>query len=453
MLKTVAVILVGAALFSGCATPVGVPTTPTDATITALIDKEIERLLVGGDPYGEGASDAERSAATPLQPGQTLLQWLRQHGADTNLYYSLPERDKNRLSNLREGTELALISQGDEVVGFAVKRTGQWWLAHQELSSYRLVAEHDDTQEVLRVFDIPIVGGSLERTLAVSSLSSALKAEIEPVLSRGFPASNFPERGMIRLRLSYTQINGVDLGTPVLASAALSSDQAPRFIVRYPPPGEGGAVYYDGEGKRLESLWISEPLMGEFRITSEFNPHRRHPITGRVRPHNGRDFAAQPRTPVVAATDGEVIHAGWKGSWGKLVVLRHANGVETRYAHLSSIKSLSPGDVVTKGQQIGGVGTTGLSTGPHLHFEVYQHGLAVNPAGFDPNNASASTISSRDVQDHLAQYRVFEQASLAKREEGAQTYLHASIEGLTGQGGPDEDDTPWYSVEPVMRAE
>lgn len=450
MFKIVAAIIVCAALVSGCATPKSTPQAPSDAVISALIDDEIEKLLTGGDPYGVDLTAAVRGPASTLASGQTFLDWLRQEGANTSLFYRLPETDKTRLSNLNAGTELALLLQGGLTVGVAIKREDQWWVAHQEAPFYRLTALQADSGQTLRVYDLPIVGGNLERTLAASTLSPGLKADIKPVLARGFPASTFPRQGWIRLRLSHQRVNGIDMATPVLASAALSSERAPRFIVRYPPPGQGGAIYYDGHGRLLKAAWISEPVMGEYRITSEFNPERRHPITGRVRPHNGRDFAARRGTPVVAASDGEVVHAGWKSSWGKLVVLRHANGIETRYAHLASINDIEAGDLVSQGQHIGGVGSTGFSTGPHLHFEVYQHGLAVNPAGFDP--VSASSTLPVEVEEHLAQYQVFEQASLAMREDMPLTAGLDTVSSLTGLGGPD-DDAPLYSIEPMLRFE
>jgi murein DD-endopeptidase MepM/ murein hydrolase activator NlpD len=108
---------------------------------------------------------------------------------------------------------------------------------------------------------------------------------------------------------------------------------------------------------------------------------RNHPTLGGRRVHAGVDLAAPAGSPVVAAADGVVAYANWLGSYGLLVTLRHASGFETRFAHLSRIL-VSPGQLVTRGQTLGLVGSTGRSTGPHLHYEVRQNGTAIDPLAF-----------------------------------------------------------------------
>ncbi|MCS6987831.1 MAG: M23 family metallopeptidase [Sphingomonadaceae bacterium] len=106
---------------------------------------------------------------------------------------------------------------------------------------------------------------------------------------------------------------------------------------------------------------------------------RFHPILGFSRLHQGVDFAAPTGTPVVASAAGRVTLAGWSGGYGQVVEVDHGRGLKTRYAHLSRI-DVRPGQAVGQGQRIGAVGSTGLSTGPHLHYEVWRDGRAVNPA-------------------------------------------------------------------------
>jgi murein DD-endopeptidase MepM/ murein hydrolase activator NlpD len=112
-------------------------------------------------------------------------------------------------------------------------------------------------------------------------------------------------------------------------------------------------------------------------VTSKFG-YRRHPITGRHAMHKGIDIAAKTGTDIVAMADGVVIFSGRKGGYGNIVEVRHPNGLETRYAH-NSRNMAAEGDIVRKGQVIAKVGSTGRSTGPHLHFEVRRNGEAVNP--------------------------------------------------------------------------
>jgi murein DD-endopeptidase MepM/ murein hydrolase activator NlpD len=112
------------------------------------------------------------------------------------------------------------------------------------------------------------------------------------------------------------------------------------------------------------------------------------PIQHKEIKHPGFDLAARVGTPVAAAATGTVVQAGPAGTYGNLVTVRHGNGVETRYAHLSAT-TVKAGDHVDAGQQIGNVGTTGYSTGPHLHFEVRKDGQAIDPAPFLPLNSQS----------------------------------------------------------------
>ena len=112
-------------------------------------------------------------------------------------------------------------------------------------------------------------------------------------------------------------------------------------------------------------------------VTSEFGP-RYHPILHFTRMHKGMDFGARWGTPIVASADGQVERAGWAGGYGRQVRLAHAGGIETSYSHMSRFV-VEPGSLVRQGQLIGYSGTTGLSTGPHLHYETYRSGIAVNP--------------------------------------------------------------------------
>jgi murein DD-endopeptidase MepM/ murein hydrolase activator NlpD len=113
------------------------------------------------------------------------------------------------------------------------------------------------------------------------------------------------------------------------------------------------------------------------RISSNFAGARFHPVLGRVRRHEGTDYAARPGTPVMAAGDGVVLRSGWVGGYGNLIELRHLNGITTRYGHLRGFaRKIRRGARVEQGQVIGYVGSTGLASGPHLHYEFRINGVA-----------------------------------------------------------------------------
>ena len=146
-------------------------------------------------------------------------------------------------------------------------------------------------------------------------------------------------------------------------------------LLKWPSAGRVGWVDAADFGKPTESAGMAWPVHG--RITSGFG-YRRHPILRFGRMHRGIDFGAGWGSPIVAAADGQVVRAGWAGGYGRQVRIAHGGGIGTSYSHMSSIAA-SPGSFVRRGQLIGYVGSSGLSTGPHLHYEVYRSGVAVNP--------------------------------------------------------------------------
>ncbi|TFG88531.1 MAG: M23 family metallopeptidase [Gemmatimonadales bacterium] len=147
--------------------------------------------------------------------------------------------------------------------------------------------------------------------------------------------------------------------------------------IPYTRPG-GRVAYFDAAGAALRGAFLRYPV--PYRITSGFTKRRYHPVLKRYRPHQGTDYGAPQGTRVQATASGTVTRAGWWGGYGRVVELRHANDVRTRYGHLSGIASgVRPGKHVEQGQFIGRVGTTGLATGPHLHYEFLQHGRHRNP--------------------------------------------------------------------------
>jgi len=143
--------------------------------------------------------------------------------------------------------------------------------------------------------------------------------------------------------------------------------------------GDGKLSYYDEKGRGLGESFIRSPLPMA-RVSSGFSYNRRHPVLDIVRPHLGVDLAAPTGTPVMAAADGRVSFVGWKGGFGKIVILSHANGYQTYYSHLSRFADkIREGARVGQKQIIGFVGATGIATGPHLDYRIAQNGKFINP--------------------------------------------------------------------------
>ncbi len=152
-----------------------------------------------------------------------------------------------------------------------------------------------------------------------------------------------------------------------------------HLAVRY-ETSDGWVGFYSPDGNNMRTALMRNPL-DVFRISSNFNPRRMHPILNTIRAHKGTDYAAPTGTPVRATSDGNISRASRFGSYGNIVIIAHEGGLETRYAHLSRFaEGVGPGVRVKQGDVIGYVGATGSATGPHLHYEVLKNGVHRDPA-------------------------------------------------------------------------
>lgn len=165
----------------------------------------------------------------------------------------------------------------------------------------------------------------------------------------------------------------------VLAAEFRNRDRVLSAIRFEPPDSEPN--YYDENGESVRRAFLLAPL--DFRrVTSSFSRRRFHPVLRRYRAHTGTDYGAPVGTPVRTTGDGVVNRAGWWGGYGRAIEIRHANGFVTRYAHLSRI-GVRPGQRVVQGEVIGRVGSTGMATAPHLHYEFLQRGRYRNPTALN----------------------------------------------------------------------
>ena len=182
--------------------------------------------------------------------------------------------------------------------------------------------------------------------------------------------------------------------------------------------GDGGNIYWNEKGESMRKAFLKAPLKFS-RISSGFSYARKHPVTRKVRPHTGVDYAAPTGTPVMTIGDGTVTSIKYEGAGGKTIRIRHNSVYSTAYLHLSGYaKGLKVGQRVRQGQVIGYVGSTGRSTGPHLDFRVWKNGSAINPLKMqsppaEPIKSSSKAAFAEAYEKYKAQIDTIQAHSVA----------------------------------------
>lgn len=211
-------------------------------------------------------------------------------------------------------------------------------------------------------------------------------------------------------------IAGERVGTGNILAARFTNRGKSYTAVRYTNK-QGNSSYYTADGNSMRKAFIRTPV--DFaRISSRFSNGRKHPILNKIRAHKGVDYAAPRGTPIKSAGDGKVLLAGRKGGYGNTVVIQHGHRYRTLYAHMQGFaKGVRSGSTVKQGQIIGYIGTTGLSTGPHLHYEFQVDGVHVDPLGL--KLPMADPIAKNEKQRFLQ----LSQPLMARMDEERATML------------------------------
>jgi murein DD-endopeptidase MepM/ murein hydrolase activator NlpD len=228
------------------------------------------------------------------------------------------------------------------------------------------------------------VRGSLQRSISAAGAPSSAISTFTKAFAQNTDLQREVRGGdtFTLLYETYLDDEGKQVKTGEVLYAALDTGKGLKKFFWFDSKGDAKPHFYDAEGKsgRKTGGLMRTPIDGA-RITSGFG-FRRHPLLGFTRMHSGIDFGAPMGTPIGAAGGGVVVKVGWVNGYGNYVKLRHNGTYETAYGHMSRFaKGLSVGDRVEQGQTIGYVGSTGWSTGAHLHYEIHVNGKPVNPVG------------------------------------------------------------------------
>jgi murein DD-endopeptidase MepM/ murein hydrolase activator NlpD len=284
------------------------------------------------------------------------------------------------LDKLRPGDLLTLVHRGGELVGLERALS---------ITQTLKVSRDADNGFIASVEEVPLTRatvtatGEIESSLFAAGTAVGLRDATTMELAEIFRwdidfVLDLRSGDSFKVVYEQLQRDGKAIGDGEILAAEFMNDGTLYRAVRY-VNADGKADYYTPDGKSLRKAFLKAPVQFS-RISSIFNPGRKHPILNRIRAHRGVDYAAPTGTPVRAAGAGRVQYRGVKGGFGNVVELQHSGQVVTRYGHLSRFaKGVGTGSKVEQGQVIGYVGMTGLATGPHLHFEYISRGVYMDP--------------------------------------------------------------------------
>jgi len=359
-----------------------------DTFVKILNDRSLDSVVL----------DAHFSADDAKLAGEALKTLFNRDGLEAGFVVAMrgfrPSRETTTMSLMQVSVYARNVYVGTltrSTAGAFVSGVDPW--VREDLFNYSGSSDQGGPKRQYRLLD------AIYSTAARNKVPTSVIGEAIMYLSRGQDLDAFASEDQ-RLVLIYSQTpRGQDASSGRVLYVGVQGTQKSLDCFVY-PQSDGQYACVTGNDE-VRSLTVTNgmvtPVSGV--MTSTFGP-RKHPILGTVRIHKGVDWAAPVGTPIVAAFDGEITFQGDGGSYGNLVKISHVNGRETRYAHMQKFAIASGvGTKVKAGDVIGYIGTTGLSTGPHLHFELYQNGEAIDPLGTVTTVAADTSAGSGGSAD------------------------------------------------------
>ena len=314
----------------------------------------------------------------PWPKGVSFLTFLEKYSIPQKLYFDLEKEDKELCSEIVADKRFYLYTEenGDfNQVLIPVSEDIQIHIYKESDGKFKFQTLPINYEEHTESIAVPItvsVSHDLQKATGNVTLAIQLKSLFKGVVNfRKMQKGDF-----VALKYTKKSLLGRPHGLPELKAAMVEIAGKKYYRIK----NNKDDKYYDEKGKSFtKSFFFKIPLTYK-RISSRFTKKRWHPVLKRYRAHLGTDFAAPRGRKIYAAGDGRVEFKGRKGGYGNTIIINHRNGYKTLYAHQNGFKKgLKRGQNVKKGQHIGYVGSTGLSSGPHLHLGVYKNGKAVNP--------------------------------------------------------------------------
>lgn len=310
--------------------------------------------------------------------GETFLTFLEKYSIPQKLYFNLEKEDKELCSEITADRYYYLMENEDgslNQVLIPISEEIQLHIYKDINDKYKFKTLPISYQEYTETIAIPIKT-SVSDELQKATGSAALAAHLKAMFSGSANFRRMQKNDFIAIKYTQRSLLGKPFGQPDIKAAMVEISGKKFYRIK----NEKDDKYYDETGKAFTKTYFFKIPLSYKRISSKFTKKRWHPVLKRYRAHLGTDFAAPRGRKIYAAGDGRIVFRGRRGGYGKTIIIRHPNGYKTLYAHQNKFRGgLKRGSRVKRGQHIGYVGNTGLSSGPHLHLGLYKNGRAVNP--------------------------------------------------------------------------
>ncbi|MCC8342398.1 peptidoglycan DD-metalloendopeptidase family protein [Pseudomonas stutzeri] len=337
------------------------------------------------DQTGEPVAETDPLAkSVVVANGDTLSTVFAKVGLSPAVMHAVlaSSPDAKQLSRLKIGQtlEFQLTEQG-ELASLRSKLNSLETLALEQTPKGYVFKKEQVKPEVSTAYARGEIDSSLFLAAKRAGLSHNLTMDLANVFGYDIDfALDIRKGDSFEVIYEEKTVEGQRVGTGNILAARFTNRGKTYSAVRYTSK-DGTTSYYNADGTSMRKAFIRTPV--DFaRISSRFSNGRKHPILNKIRAHKGVDYAAPHGTPIKSAGDGKVLLAGRKGGYGNTVIIQHGQRYRTLYAHMQGFaKGVRNGSTVKQGQIIGYIGTTGLSTGPHLHYEFQVDGVHVDPLG------------------------------------------------------------------------
>ena len=311
----------------------------------------------------------------------TFLNFLEKHNIPLKTYYDMDSKDKELIQEIRAGQTYSINEKNGKIVNVTIPISDELMLELKNnktgYTSQYVPIPYDIVEKTISIK----IENSFEKDLTKAAKTSYYTRELKEVYSKSIPFKKMKKGDRVIIFYTQKYRNGKVFSNPAIQACLIEINKKPFYGFLLDDD-----KYYDSLGKKYKRTYHStfiRPLRKFKRISSYFTYKRFHPILKRYRAHLGIDYAARPGRAIVASASGTISFKGWKGGYGRAIKIKHSNGIVTLYAHMRGwAKGMRKGRKVRQGTVIGYVGTSGRSTGPHLHFGLYKNGKAVNPARY-----------------------------------------------------------------------